>query len=280
MKIQLLILILLYACVACKKGEKKEMFQKEESISLNLQDSTINTTADSVSYNLNSDEDINGTTLKSFNTALVLKNFKKEAKMLEKSNISLPDDFSKTDFLDNSNGVGLDIDLIVGNIVRLKYKKDGNSIFENTGISTLKPNLNLKPKPEKDNIFYEENFNSNYSIALSAIIGGVSTDKKYAYTLQLIKLNNIIINSSNLDQEILKNEVKKKAKNDLKDLYIIIGATNWYLRASQYEESNLKGNFSYAINIGGQKYASTSSKRIDYKIGINAQPISNFIKID
>lgn len=85
--------------------------------------------------------------------------------------------------------------------------------------------------------------------------------------------------------KIIGNIVKIKAKEDnisieeLKNFYVLVGITNWFFRIAQYEESNLKGSFSYAINIDGKKYANTSYKKTEYKIAVNAQPLSNFIKI-
>jgi len=190
----------------------------------------------------------------------------------------LPDAFIKSNFLEDT-GTGLEIDKVIGNIVKVKAKEDNISIYENTAFTVLKPNLNLKPTAEKESIFYEHNFNSGYTAALDAIVGGISVDKKYAYSMQLTKLYNIQITQKDLDQEELKKIIEGKSFEELKEFYVLVGITNWFFRIAQYEESNLKGDFSYAINIGGKKYANTSYKTTKYKIAVNAQSLSNFIKI-
>ncbi|TLX26577.1 hypothetical protein FE904_06915 [Chryseobacterium indologenes] len=278
MKTKILFLTLFCVCVACKKKQENPTDEKNSSNSTVPRDTAI-VLSDSSKASADNFWDWKETSLNINEQPLVLEDFSLATKKLEESKISLPEDFTKSDFLNNSTGTGLEIDLIIGKIVKLKSKNATNSIYENTSYKILKSNLNLRPKAEKETLFYEQKFDSGYSVALNAIVGGISTDKKYAYSLELLKLNNIEISQNEMDKEELKNLVKDKTYEELKELYIVVGATNWFLRTTQYEESNLKGDFNYAISVDGKKYAISSLKKNEYKIAVNARPLSEFINI-
>lgn len=191
--------------------------------------------------------------------------------------LALPPNFSEADFIDKAAGIGDDVDMLIGNVVR-KVRTDGaNRYFQNLSKNYKKSSVNLKLKTSANPIVYEEKFDYNTSQGLNVFFGNISNSKDIAYLFRIIELSNVYVNDNDIDTGLLRESVSHLSEEKKEDLYIITGVTNFYLEATAYEESNLKGGFDYAFSLSGSKYSKTSQISNSRKIAVTAIPLKDFL---
>ncbi|MGE8534828.1 MAG: hypothetical protein ACN6OJ_09625 [Chryseobacterium sp.] len=198
----------------------------------------------------------------------------KEKELLLKT-IELPTDYTDSQFLNDVTGHGSEIDNLMGAVF---YRKDSSNRYAATGFNIRLSSSNVKIRTEKNPIKFDRVFDSSYSTALNALVANISHSKKNAYSLQLLKLGDVSINDDQIDLPKLKSLSMPLSDEYKKNLYVVMGVTNYYLRASQFSESGTTGEAMYAINIGGKRFLKTSSFSETYKIAVTFVPLDLFIQ--
>lgn len=214
------------------------------------------------------------------NFAFTLENINAIADNFEQDKIVFPRGFANANFLEDSYVIGDEIDVLIGNIVQKVRVEGANSYFLNLAKNYKKSDVNLKLKTSQNPIIFEERFDYNTSSQLNVFFGNISSNQDVAYLFHIIELSNVYVNDNDIDLERLRESVKALSNIEKEDLFIIMGVTNFYLEATGYEKSNLRGEFDYAISISGNKYTKTSKMSREKKIAVAVVPLSKFLRLN
>jgi len=214
------------------------------------------------------------------NFAFTLENINVITDNLEQDKIVFPRGFANANFLEDSHVIGDEIDVLIGNVVQKVRIEGANSYFLNLAKNYKKSDVNLKLKTPQNPIIFEERFDYNTSSQLNVFFGNISSNQDAAYLFHIIELSNVYVNDNDIDLERLRKSVKALSSVEKEDLFIIMGVTNFYLEATGYEKSNLRGEFDYAISISGNKYAKTSKMSREKKIAVAVVPLSKFLRLN
>lgn len=188
--------------------------------------------------------------------------------------IKFPDRFAKLDFLNDRAGTN-DITNLIGNIVILNVENTssyGVKTFTDISKNYKLKSIQLKVEPSIRPEVFKKSFDNSQSGQLSFLIGNVNVSSDYAYNLSITELSSVGINTESLDLVALKKDYA--SKNNLKNYYVVVGVTTFYISAQEYIKSNLNGGFDYAISISGKKYKNTSIVSNDFKIAVHTIPLS------